>query len=309
MPIESYTLSQWAGQALVFASGHEIYDIERYAASLKPMPLSMDSRDSAYADFRADQMDTGHLYNFNDIHQHADFIELFYVQTGVGVAILNDTKRMIQKGDILCVHPGESHANYPLPQLKVCNCLVSAKLIRDNGPLFPPAIGPGGRLRLAPFNKLHGNCLLEVDALFQTMLQECEDQPLFYEDAMLTYLNQLLICLTRFEREDRTRGHYHRIIAPLLDYISDHYQTVTLGELAHFSSYNPTYLSKLFRQTLGVTFIEYVNKLRIDEAVKLITRTTMPIDEIAPMVGFKSRLHFYEVFKKQTGMTPGALRK
>lgn len=307
--MDLYMLSDWAGDDLIYAADHEMYDIHLYIQDLEEPPPDGSNVYKELSAVQESSFDTPYVYNLNRIHAHHDFVEFFYVLSGTGVAFFNDTKRMVQHGDLVCVHVGDQHSNFPLPQVKVCNCLISTSLIQENGPLFQPAVAGKGRLSFDPFTKLSGNTLFQVEELFQQLLRESQEKPPYYADAMLSYVNQLLICLCRFRQESKSQQHYHRTISPILDYVSDHFRTVTLGDLAQFSSYNPTYLSKLFHDTLGVNFTEYVNRLRIDEAVKLVLQSNMTIDEICQNVGFKSRLHFYEVFKKHTGFTPGALRK
>ena len=84
---------------------------------------------------------------------------------------------------------------------------------------------------------------------------------------------------------------------------------VTLEELARVSSYNASYLSRLFRETFDIPFTDYVNILRVNQAMKLLRETDLTAEEIGLEVGFHSRKHFYDMFRRHTGMTPGAFRE
>ena len=59
---------------------------------------------------------------------------------------------------------------------------------------------------------------------------------------------------------------------------------------------------------MGVSFIDYVNKLRIEKAIKLLTETEMNVNEIAYEVGINSPNYFSILFKKITKYSPNEYR-
>lgn len=69
------------------------------------------------------------------------------------------------------------------------------------------------------------------------------------------------------------------------------------------------YLSRLFKETFGVRFVEYVTDVRTERAKQLLAETDDAIQDIAAAVGYTNSLTFIRVFKKQTGITPGQYRK
>lgn len=68
--------------------------------------------------------------------------------------------------------------------------------------------------------------------------------------------------------------------------------------------YNPAYFGRMFRECYGMSFKDYIKKRRINEAVRLLTGTELPIDEISRKVGYTNRTDFYRVFAEQTSRTP-----
>ena len=58
-----------------------------------------------------------------------------------------------------------------------------------------------------------------------------------------------------------------------------------------------------------MSLVEYVNRKRIDNAVRLLCESEMPVDEILTRVGFSDRSNFYRVFSKFMGSTPADIRK
>lgn len=84
---------------------------------------------------------------------------------------------------------------------------------------------------------------------------------------------------------------------------------VTLAEAAKHVHMNPSYLSQLFKQQNGTNFIDYVTKLRLREAKRLLTSTTLRISEIAERLGYSDLAYFTNIFKKSCHITPSEYRK
>lgn len=99
-------------------------------------------------------------------------------------------------------------------------------------------------------------------------------------------------------------------ISPALDFIRTNYaQPLSLDTVAkqiHISSY---YLSHLFKDELGITFVEYLTRVRIEEAKQLLKRTALPVNAVAGEVGYDDSSYFCKVFKKVTGTTPHKYRR
>jgi len=84
---------------------------------------------------------------------------------------------------------------------------------------------------------------------------------------------------------------------------------ITLGHTAQYLHVNPSYLSQLFKQQQGVNFMDYVIELRMKEARKLLSLTTLRVSEIAERLGYNDLAYFTNMFKKITGTTPSSYRK
>lgn len=84
---------------------------------------------------------------------------------------------------------------------------------------------------------------------------------------------------------------------------------VTLAEAAKHVHMNPSYLSQLFKQQKGTNFIDYVTKIRLTEAKRLLTSTTLRISEIAERLGYSDLAYFTNIFKKTCHITPSEYRK
>lgn len=96
----------------------------------------------------------------------------------------------------------------------------------------------------------------------------------------------------------------------LMEYIMDHYaESLTLTDVAKHFHFNPSYLSSYFSAHNNEGFIEYLNKIRIEEATKLLINGKASISEISGMVGYSDHSYFCKVFKKIKGLSPSQYKR
>ena len=106
-------------------------------------------------------------------------------------------------------------------------------------------------------------------------------------------------------RHIKLRGVYSKQIVRALDYIIGHlYQRIFIKETAEYLKISPAYLSRLFKKETGLSFREYVNKLKIEEAAALLLYTQFSDVEISSLLAFSSQSYFIKIFKKIMGITP-----
>ncbi len=84
---------------------------------------------------------------------------------------------------------------------------------------------------------------------------------------------------------------------------------LTITSIAQQLSYNPKYLSHLFKQKLGMNYSDYIRTLRIKYAVALFERGIDSVKNVAFLSGFTDPLYFSSVFKKSIGMSPKEYKK
>lgn len=94
------------------------------------------------------------------------------------------------------------------------------------------------------------------------------------------------------------------------NYIFSHlYEEITLSYLAKMVGLNPSYLSSLFKNEIGMSLGEYIQRAKIDESKNLMTYTRHSISEISTLLNFHDQSHFTKVFKKHTGVSPKQFKK
>ncbi|ANE45211.1 hypothetical protein SY83_01425 [Paenibacillus swuensis] len=93
-------------------------------------------------------------------------------------------------------------------------------------------------------------------------------------------------------------------------YILEHYEEgITLKDLAKHFLYSPNHLGQMFKEETSMHFSDYILNLRLDRVKQLLDDPTMKIYEAADRLGFKNMTHFYRLFKKRFGFSPGDYRK
>lgn len=86
-------------------------------------------------------------------------------------------------------------------------------------------------------------------------------------------------------------------------------QELSLEGIAAELNVSHVYLSRLFKQEAGASFICVLTQTRIKEAIRLLSESDIPIHEIAERTGYESQHYFSTSFKKATGLPPNQYRK
>jgi AraC-like DNA-binding protein len=92
-------------------------------------------------------------------------------------------------------------------------------------------------------------------------------------------------------------------------YIRENFtRKVRLKEVADVSGLSPPYFSTVFKEEMGENLSDYLNRLRVDRAAKLLLDTDLSLSEIAGSCGFEDQSWFSKIFKTYTGLSPGKYR-
>lgn len=93
-------------------------------------------------------------------------------------------------------------------------------------------------------------------------------------------------------------------------YIQENFnKEISLDEVSRMVDISPYYFSKLFKQEEGVNFIEYLTKIRMNNAKKLLRNPGYSIKEICGRSGYSDPNYFSRIFKKYEGVTPSEYRE
>ncbi|MDD4680505.1 MAG: AraC family transcriptional regulator, partial [Clostridia bacterium] len=99
----------------------------------------------------------------------------------------------------------------------------------------------------------------------------------------------------------------------LVQFINQYVQThiaedVSLIKLSEVTGYNPSYLSRLYKEVANENLSAYINRVRFDKAKNLLINSDLNLNEIAAEVGLNSRTYFNRFIKNITGMSPQEYR-
>lgn len=96
------------------------------------------------------------------------------------------------------------------------------------------------------------------------------------------------------------------VVIEVQKYINRNYhnEDLSISEIANKLSISQTYLTRLFKRELGMTFIDYLTNVRIKNAIILMRDPSLKLYEIAELIGYSTQHYFSNVFKKHVGISP-----
>ena len=106
------------------------------------------------------------------------------------------------------------------------------------------------------------------------------------------------------------RDHGDAVIGEAQDWLATHFSVaLPVEELVRRSGMPARTFKRRFTEATGFAPIDYVQRLRVEDAKRRLERTDASADEISWKVGYEDPAFFRRLFKRVTGMTPGAYRK
>jgi two-component system response regulator YesN len=109
--------------------------------------------------------------------------------------------------------------------------------------------------------------------------------------------------------EDR-RGRFSPAVAKAREYIEMNYaDDLSLEGVAREVRVSPFYFSKLFKEECSEGFQDYLTRLRIEAAKKLLDDPERSVKEVSFDIGYQDPNYFSRLFKKETGLTPSEYRE
>lgn len=109
---------------------------------------------------------------------------------------------------------------------------------------------------------------------------------------------------------ERKAEKYSELAEQIKQMVQQDYHDSSLNSqsIADRISMNNAYLGRLFKSSYGRSINDYINTCRIEESMRLLKETELPVEEIAQKVGFGNIKYFYVLFKKSVGVTPAKYR-
>jgi YesN/AraC family two-component response regulator len=101
-----------------------------------------------------------------------------------------------------------------------------------------------------------------------------------------------------------------RLVRQAMAYLHEHYaEPISREDLANHLGMSSDYLTLCFRREVGMTFVAYLNRYRVNQAKQLLGESDKNVTEVAMAVGFSDSGYFSRVFRRQVGVSPDAYRR
>lgn len=256
------------------------------------------------------------------LHGH-DFLEIFYIERGKGYHILNNTKTCVQEGDLIFLSYHSIHTleaitdDFTWINLSFYPEFIDKSLINE--------FNSSEIIKLSVFKSMFEdsavtatgilvkNAKEEFYPIFQQMEEEYKNKKYGYVQ-ILKY--DLLIVLTKIFRDLKGQNDFpdelnnnkiiNLVMEELGNNLSGEFNLETFAKKVYMS---PKYFSRFFKQSVGMTFMEFLQRQRINKACELLDQTDLSISDIMQRVGYSDGKSFYMIFKRYKGVTPSVYRK
>ena len=253
--------------------------------------------------------ETQHDHGFRMEPESHAFAEVFYVLDGAGAFVIDGAVHECGPGDVVIVPPGARHAiEDPHAPLTLYGIGVSAELLA-----FDPEALRQARAGVVPGSRaLSGR----VRAGIRRLLYEQTDTQPGARTLIVGLTLQLVAALARVAASpdparaapagDANRRAVERFLAELAHRF---YEPVAIDRVAADLGMSRRSFTRLFRAAAGCSYADYVERVRVEYACRLLRTTGRAIAPIAFECGYEELSSFYRAFKRQTRQTPGRWRE
>jgi len=259
-------------------------------------------------------------YETFDMIEHShEFIEISYVCEGAGVHYIAGEAVPVEHGTLFFIPVGHSHVFRPKTLRKdrpliVYNCIFPVSYLSELSNGFPQASAIcrmflDEQLGWFSMKDLTG----EYHVMFREMYQEYTARPPGYLIVLASYVLRILTGLYRYRQQlamPPAERPQWLTIDEAIDYIGLHYaEELRLEDMAAHANLSERQFSRLFKRQTGMSFLDYVQSIRIDAACRMLADGRQRVRDVASAVGYQDMKHFYALFRRKTGVTPTEYRE
>ncbi|MBQ4086624.1 MAG: helix-turn-helix transcriptional regulator [Clostridia bacterium] len=233
-------------------------------------------------------------------HWH-DYYSLDIITGGTGIHNINGKEVIPVRGDLILTTPTDIHNFRSDTCLDMSSVLFSDSVV-DKKYLY--AIQNACSVKLSESELASAlNCYREIEAANLKLRESDDDLEVDTVNLNLTLL--LILLAKKIGKPEVVSGNK---VTDLLQYLNMHFREhLSIEKAAQAIGLTPAYFSTWFKKNVGMSYVEYLNNLRIDYAVSMIKRGHSIIDSCYAS-GFGSLSHFNHTFKNKLGVTPKEFR-
>lgn len=252
-------------------------------------------------------------------HWHED-VQFFLLLEGEVEFFVNKTRHILRAGEGLFINSGILHMARALTKEKAASyyCLDISPVLLSlfaNSVFEKRYVRPYLRtvffegLKLIPQVDWQKEILENIP----TVTQLEETRPFGSEYEIVWRLTRMWLAVITHASAEKTCARDQtqmQLVSRIIGYLAEHYrEEITLTAVADYVHKSPSECCRLFRTASQMTIFSYLEKYRIERAVRLLQSTSLTVDRIASDVGFRTTSYFIKVFRRNMGKTPLAFRK
>ena len=159
------------------------------------------------------------------------------------------------------------------------------------------------RIKLEELFRLYSSDLLALGVsvnFSNSHFADLEQEYLYVKAAFIELISQII----------KNRETTNPVVQKAIMFIKQNYNSdISLNDIAREVGVSGGYLSKLFHEQTGMTFVSYLKQIRLEKAKQLLRRPSAKISDIAVSVGYADEKYFCRTFRNTTGKTPTQYRK
>ncbi|MCK5128328.1 MAG: helix-turn-helix transcriptional regulator [Clostridiales bacterium] len=273
----------------------------------------MKTKFSDYSGFMV-QYSEDYIPTLHTEHFHNSY-EIVYVVAGSAQFTISDKNYTAKNHCLMFVNNFESHRSSveALPYQRYF-MLMSQEFLRSyvHDPILLSIIKqrPNEFCHMIQLKPSHHQVF---QSYFNTIQSEYTNNSQYCLDMIGSTINMMLIDLFRKYPSyfpSSTTSKTLQLISKVEKYIENHFKDdITLKEISAYHNIDMYYLSRLFKDTTGFGFKEYLISQRLSFAKELLIGTNDTITNVCTFCGFNNVNHFIRIFKEKEGVTPLRFRK
>jgi AraC-like DNA-binding protein len=241
----------------------------------------------------------------SNAHYHSSY-ELYVLEKGYHETLINDSIFEIGMFDIVLYKPNTFHKS-----LQNQGCTRTCIYFSDYF-LNQYFTSKSLRTLLGCFEQNIISLDQETFPKFKSLMLLLEKEEVTKSDnRIFLYLAELLNILNENKKNPLAENlsSSYQNFAPILSYINQNYNKINnIEEIADRFFLSKFYLCHLFKEVTGLTLIQYLNKIKVQNACNMLVNTTLTISEIGLECGFNSSMYFCKTFKQELKVTPREFR-
>jgi AraC family transcriptional regulator, L-rhamnose operon transcriptional activator RhaR len=248
------------------------------------------------------------------IHAH-DFWEIAYISEGRGVHLSGGITTKVSKGDLFMIPIGVSHVFRPnsldeKEPLIVYNCIIALEELKNFLQSYPGGKELEDLLKLKEWKRYHDKSGRFFD-LFQRMHFEYLANLSGREAKIYNGLMELLIFFyceenRTYNESTKTENYIQKVFSIIH---SDYHLPLRVKDMAAKMGIGERQFQRIFHLQTNMTFKDYLQGVRINNASRLLVNTNRKVIDIASAVGYQDLQYFNKLFKEKTGMSPSEYRR